>query len=176
MALTVEDGTGLETADAFISEAFADTYHAALGNTAWAAGTTELKEQAIRRATVYISESFNWKGFPVRYRDQALAWPRTYVDDKYGYGVDSDIVPSEVQKATAEVALRELATPGTMLPDFDPSATVKMEKVGPLAVEYALTRTDAKSTTPVLSIVTELLGPLLRGGGGTRISGGSHRV
>lgn len=175
MTLTVEDGTGLENADAFVDVDYVDAYHAALGNTAWSSGTTDTKEQAIRRATLYLSESYNWKGYPVRFRQQALAWPRTYVEDRYGFGIDSDVVPTEVKKATAEVALRELTTPNAMMPDFTPSAQVKRERVGPLEVEYSLVRSDAEGVRPILLIVRDLIGSLTRNSGG-RLSGYNARV
>ena len=43
MALTVEDGTGLVNADAYISVADADTYFLASANATWAAATSPAK-------------------------------------------------------------------------------------------------------------------------------------
>ena len=64
MALIVEDGTGLETAESYASVAQADARLAALGMTNWATLTTTEKEQALRRATVAMVQFFGgrWKG------------------------------------------------------------------------------------------------------------------
>ncbi len=50
MTLTVEDGSGRPDADAFVTVAVCDAYHAARGRAVWAAATEEAREQAIRRA------------------------------------------------------------------------------------------------------------------------------
>lgn len=177
MALTVEDGTGLAAAESFFSVAEADTYHADRGNTSWAAAaTTALKEEALRRASSYLDDSYGWKGRPVNGRDQGLAWPRTGVADGEGYSVASNVVPDEVERATAEIALRELAEPGAMTPDYVPSDRVKSEKIGPLSFEYDLSRTDAESARPILLIVRDLIGGLLVTGTGSRLAGTATRV
>lgn len=54
MALTVEDGTGLVDADSFVTLEEADAYHTAAGSTNWT-GTDESKEQALRRASRFLS-------------------------------------------------------------------------------------------------------------------------
>lgn len=173
MALIIEDGTGLSNADSFVSIADADAYHAAIGNSTWT-GTDEVKEQALRRASRFLSDSFKWKGYPVRGRDQSLAWPRFYVEDSEGYGIDSDEIPSEITKATNELALLELITPGTMTPTVTLSERVKREKVGPLEVEYLNAGVDAWADRPVVTKVIDLVGGLLRPGG-SRLQGQSFR-
>lgn len=178
MALTVEDGTGKSDADAFISLTYFKAYCDARGHTY---GTDTLIEQAIIRATDFLSDSYHWQGFKLKERghsdgEQALAWPRTYVQDRNGYAVASDIVPDEVQRATAEVTRRELETPGAMTPDYTASERVKSERVGSLAVEYDMTRTDAESVRPVLLVVRDLIGPFLKRGTGSRIVGSAARA
>lgn len=173
MALTVEDGTGLTNADSFVTLAAADAYHAAIGNATWT-GTDEVKEQAIRRASRFLTDSFKWKGYPIKGRDQSLAWPRFYVEDSEGYGIQPDEVPSEVIRATHELALLELITPGTMTPTVTLSARVKREKVGPLEVEYLNAGVDAWADRPVVTKVIDMVGGLLRPGG-SRLQGQSFR-
>lgn len=178
MALTVEDGTGLAAADALISLAYATTYHANRGNTAWAAESDDtLKENAIRRASTWITEAFRWKGAPVNGRTQALGWPRAYVIDREGYSVASNAVPDEIQRATAEVALRELATVGAMTPDFTPADEVESEKIGPIMVKYSLTQTGAQAQVPQITAVWNIVGGLTDGSaGGNRLAGATSRV
>lgn len=179
MAITVEDGTGKTTADAFISVAYAKSYFAARGRTYTGVYTDAQIETAIVRATDYLSESFRWAGFKVKGRnyptgEQALAWPRTDVVDRDGYSVAYTTVPVEVQRATAEVAWYELANPGAMAATYTPHGRVKSRRVGPIAVEYDLGRRDASGARPVILAVRDLIGPFLKSGT-SRIVGGAVR-
>jgi hypothetical protein len=173
MALVVEDGTGLATAESFGAVAGADAYHSDRGNTDWT-GTDEVKEQALRRASTFLSEGFAWKSWPVNGRDQGLAFPRAVFTDNNGYTVSG--LPKEIVLATYEIALRELVTPGAMTPDYTPSERLASASVGPISVSYDLSRTDAESARPVLLIVKGIIGPLLAGGGGSRLVGNSNRA
>jgi hypothetical protein len=175
MALVVENGSGLASANGFVSVAYVDAYHAEGGNATWT-GTDALKEAAIIRATRYLSNSYAWAGLRRLDRRQALAWPRVDVYDQEGYAVPFDAVPTEIERAVSEIALRELVAPGAMTPDYTPSERVKSEKVGSIAVEYDLSRTDAESVRPVLLVVRDLIGPLLASGGGSMVQGSAVRV
>ncbi len=175
MALTPEDGTGLANADALVDLATVDAYHTALGSAAWT-GTDAIKEEAIRRASNFLNTSFSWKGYPINGRTQAMSWPRHDVVDRNGYSVASDEVPIEIKNATAEVALRELTTPGTMTPDVTPSEAVKRAKAGPADVEFANYRTDAEASRPILLIVRDMVSGLTDSTAGSRVSGGVARV
>ena len=163
MALTVEDGSGLATADALVSLAFCDTYHTDRGNTAWT-GLDADKEGAIRRASFFLSNSYAWEGRRVKGRNQALAWPRAGVSDAEGLGILSTEVPTEVQQACAEAALRELVTVGALTPDYTPSERQSSVKAGPVSVTFDLSRKDADAVRPVMLIVRDLIGPFLAGG------------
>jgi len=176
VALIVEDGTNVSGADALASLAFVDTYHSSMGNTAWTGDDTIVKEPAIRRATAFLSNSYNWKGNRVNGRDQALAWPRAGVVDQDGYGIGSNEIPTELQNAVAEIALRELVTPGTMNPDFTQSAMVKREKVASLEVEYLNSSTSADAQRPVLLVVRDMISQFLVNGGTNRFSGRTVRA
>lgn len=175
MPLTVEDGTGLAGADAFVSLAYVDAYHTARGNAAWTGDDAD-KEAAIRRATFFLSNSYRWQGYKRNGRSQALAWPRYDVVDLEGWGVPFDAVPQEIKDATAEVALRELATPGAMTPDVTLADKVKREKVGPIEVEYANVSTGAEASRPVLMIVRDLIAPLLARVGRSPLVGSAVRA
>jgi hypothetical protein len=144
MAITVEDGTGLATADAYISEADADTYFAAIGNTTWSGASSGDKEQAIVKATRYMEKRFGnkWKGI-IASSTQALGWPRDYVYDKRGTELD-DQVPTAIAHACAEYALHALSNeliPSVIYPVADgapvPFGRInrKVEKVGPVYEE-----------------------------------------
>lgn len=132
MALVVEDGTGLATAESYISVADADTRATAFGNTAWT-GTDADKEAALRRATAYLEQQYRsrWKGTRLM-RAQALSWPRygAIVD---GWDIPSTEVPTDVANACADLAVRALTATLTA----DETRAVVREKVGPIEVEYS---------------------------------------
>jgi hypothetical protein len=175
MTLIVEDGSGMSNADALISVAFADTYHADRGNSAWT-GDATVKEPAIRRATSYISTAYTWQGWKRMGRPQSLAWPRTGVIDREGWGVAFDSVPIEIQRATAEVALRELVTPGIMDPDYYAADQVKSRKAGDTQEVYVLSGITAQSSRPILLIVRDLIAPLVKIGSDNCLVGSAYRV
>lgn len=137
MSLIVETGTADSTAESLGSVAFADTYHSDRGNSAWAALTTPVKEQSLRKATEYMFQIFNhrWAGY--RMKDtQALDWPRDYVPRIVAltgtlyYANNS--VPVDVQRACAELALK--ASTGNLLADLT-QAKVSVT-VGPISTTY----------------------------------------
>lgn len=152
--LTVEDGTIVADADSYISAEDAATYHAARGNTAWAALTGDAPDQHLRKATDYMGQVYGlrWKGYRVS-ETQVLDWPREEVV-VFGFEVDTDVVPDAVRYACAELALRSVA--GTLLPDTT-RRTIR-EKVGPIEVEY-----DKNSPlNPDYQAIDNLLAPYLR--------------
>lgn len=133
MTLIVEDGTGLSTAESYISVADADTRHTNNGSTLWPGTlTTAEKEEALRRATIYMEGAYRlrWRGTRLL-RAQALSWPRygAIVD---GWDISSDVVPTEVANACADLALKAAA--GDLAADL--TRGVVREKVGPLETEY----------------------------------------
>jgi hypothetical protein len=159
MALIVENGTGLSTAESYVSVADAGTRHTNLGNTAWT-GTDAVKEAALRRATQYMLQTYRgrWHGERIN-GTQALDWPRSWVTVD-GYAVDADIVPTDIANACADLALRALAADLAA----DLTRGVVREKVGPLETEY-----DRNSPQSVrYRAIDMMLAPYLtRGAGGS---------
>ncbi|HNY81066.1 MAG: hypothetical protein RBS72_22010 [Sedimentisphaerales bacterium] len=104
----VEDGTGLSTANSYLSVADADTYHANITrSTNWSSATQTEKENALIVATQYLDIRFQgrWRGYR-NTRSQALSWPRYSVEDDDGYVLDATALPQKLQDACAEMALR----------------------------------------------------------------------
>jgi hypothetical protein len=176
MAIVVEDGTGLSTAESYITVAYADDYHSDRAQTTWD-GSDEDKEAALRRALAYLDGRYGprFNGLRKLGRDQALMWPRVGATDSEGWVIDSDVIPPELKRAQAEAALRELEEPGFLAPDVSTAGSVTMvrEKVGPLETEtqYAATGSSnssvAERTRPFIQTLDDLLAPLLRGVGGS---------
>lgn len=137
MALIVETGAGLETSESYVSVAEADEYHASRGNAAW--DLIDDKEALLRQATDYMLQTYRgkWKGYRTT-AIQALDWPRAEValNDVAGpsdFYISNEIVPVEVRRACAELALR--ASTEQLLPDE--TQQVIKETVGPISVQYS---------------------------------------
>lgn len=177
MALIVEDGTGKADAESYISVADADTYFSKRGNATWAALTTDQKEQALRKGTDYMVETYRlrWKGSRVN-GVQALDWPRAFVlrDDFRYAGMNgatmiggdafypSNEVPEEVKRACAEMAVRS-RTYAELSPDA--AAQVKSETVGPISVTYA----DGARQSVKYAAIDGILRPFLIANGGISV-------
>jgi hypothetical protein len=157
MSLVTENGTGLATAESYISVADADARHAVFGNTAWAALGTSAKEIALRKATAYMVQQYRarWAGERIN-STQALDWPRWGVTVGCYY-VDSDSVPVTVADACADLALRALTE--DLAPDLD--RAIVREKVGPLETEYERFAPQAKR----FRAIDMALAPFLTGSG-----------
>jgi len=154
MALVVEDGSGLNTANAYVSEAFVDTYHDDRNNTAWTDYTPPEKQAAIIRATDYIDKRFGrrFRGYR-RTKEQALEWPRLDAEDDDGFLLSSvDAVPRNLEKAAAEYALRA-ALCGVLAPDPISSVPKQSQESG------STTRPDA-GVTGEISMKREQVGPI----------------
>ena len=166
MALTVENGTGLATAESYLSVVDADAYHSSRGTAeaSWVGLDEDVKEQCLRRATDFMLQMYRgaWKGVAVKPDTQALDWPRysVYPSDSVLYALPSTAVPTEVQKACAELALR--ANAGGLTSDVAPTGAVLSEQVGSIAVTYA----NASTTQIRYIAIDRMLGPLLLDGAG----------
>lgn len=162
MALTVEDGTGLSGANAYVDVAFADAYFLERGNSNWTGAATD-KEVALIVATEYAD--LRWrrrlKGVPLT-RDQALEFPRAGLWDRYGRSLDA--IPESWKKAVCEYAVQALS--GTLMEESvvgGPAVKRKKTVVGPLTTEVEY----ATSATPKAFPKADLLvRPLLAGSGG----------
>ena len=106
VTLVVEDGSGVDNANAYGALADVNTYHSDRNNTYWAAVATD----DLRRACIIRASDFIDKRFKVRFRgyrltvEQALAWPRLNAYDNDRYSLQG--VPPQIFKAMCEYALR----------------------------------------------------------------------
>lgn len=129
MPFTVEDGTGVEDFNSYVTVAYADAYFADRGSTTWT-GEDSLKQGALVRATDYVRAFFT---------------PR-FDPDKF----PEDDLPDALRRAVSEYALIELVTPGSLAPtpkveDSGLSVVTTKRKVGPLERTFAVAGgSDAK--------------------------------
>jgi len=134
MALIVEDGSGVESANTYVATADIDTYCSDLGLTAWAAGTTPEKEAANLRAMQYI-ESLSYKGIKSN-SDYSLKFPRYDIWTEDGYLIDSDEIPNDLKKAVCRAAYEEIVSLGILQSNLTRSDFTKREKVSSIEMEY----------------------------------------
>lgn len=150
MTLVVEDWSGVDDANGYITVAFFRSYHDARGNDyatiingADTAAEDDAIGQAIIKATDYMEIIYGdrWKGV-VATEATTLQFPRSYMYDRKG-----DLVqdwPADIQKACAEYTFRALS--GELMPDpvvlDDTNQLIKMkeETVGPITekTEYSV--------------------------------------
>lgn len=162
MALVTEDGTGLATAESYISVADADTYIAAYkgANATWDGATEAAKEIAARQATQYLDGLYIWKGVKA-YTVQALGWPRNYAYDETGTAYT--LVPTKLEQATAEVMFL-IITGVSLTATVTQASQTKSKRVeGAVSVEYF----DSVTYQPVFPVITRLLSDLAAMGGRT---------
>lgn len=160
MALIVEDGTGLSTAESYISVADAKAYHLKMGNEdAWDA--IDNQEAALRKATRYMVQVYRtyWAG-ERRTTTQALDWPRANVPMLDGPGAgewmnfyDFTVVPNEIKEACAELALK--TADGALLADTE--RAVQTETVGPISTTYFSSDDQQKRYAAVGSLLTPFM-------------------
>lgn len=173
-SLIVEDGTGLTTANSYISLSFADSYHRERLNDRWRTDslgngvTGEKRTSAILQATEYIDAEFVFRGcatFPEN--PQVLAWPRIGILTEDNELVDSESLPVAVQRATAEMALSILELGGALPTQATGSVKQRRERVGVVESELKF---DASETARFFPRVHQLLAQLVAG---TRYGGGN---
>lgn len=155
MTLVVESGSGSATAESYATVAQADTRLAGFGDTLWPTMSEAEKEQALRRATAFMEQSYRqaWRGTRLL-RAQALSWPR-YSVCVDGFSVESSIVPAEVIAACIDLAFK--AAFGELAPDLE--RAIIREKVGPLETEYSAHSPQAKRYVAI----SGTLAPYLKG-------------
>ncbi len=130
--IIVETGAGLPDADSYASILQADTRCISLGVTAWAALIGDVKEVALRRATVAMQRDYRsrWTGARVSI-SQALDWPR-YGASVDGFLLPHDLVPSDIINACIDRAALDQLMPVVV---FE-VPQIKREKVGPLETDF----------------------------------------
>ena len=162
MSVVVEDGTGKETANSYISLVDASTYHTDRGNATWAAAASDaVRNAALIKSAQWLDGQYRsrWVGFKTD-EDQSMCWPRYEAYDEDGYYIDSDAVPTRITYAQAEAALA-IVDGVDLSPSLDRGGRVRREKVGPIETEYF----DGAPARTVLSAVSDLVKGYVSGPG-----------
>ena len=173
MALTVEDGTGLATADAYWSLADTTTcltdYYTGISTfTTWNALSDEAKERSIRWGTFYLDTLYGPSFMGNRVLEtQALQFPRYGLESPDGYALDSDEVPLDIKQAMAIAAMNQGAG-DVLLPDLTAEDGSPLEKksisLGPIKLfkDYGGARSEVIKK---YTMIEKLVDPYLVGGG-----------
>lgn len=165
-------------ADYYGSEGAADTYHAAHGNTAWAAALSAAKLAALLIASERLDADYasSFNGYPTGLRAQKRQWPRTSAWDIYGYSFANDEIPVQVQEATYELALRQIVKPGSLFKDWTAGKDIKSVSVdGAVSVTFAGAG-SIQDVQTIIPVIDGILWPILHQGTGTMYAGSVQRT
>lgn len=132
---------------------------------------------ALLVASEWLDGSFGyrWPGYKVGDRaQQTRDWPRSWVQDREGYPVSADFVPTEIENATYEAALRHLQDATVLNADHTPNRYKRVSIEGSVSAEYL--SLSAEQVQKQFPIIGQILAPLLEGNGGvSSISSGIVR-
>lgn len=153
MAIVVEDGTGLENSNSYISVNDATVYFSVRGITSWSELTQDKQEIALIKATDYLDNAFDWNG-KKKTQEQALKFPRENLVDSDGYKVEG--IPLNLKYAECECAIL-IATGTELFQVLETNGAVTSEKIGELAFTYDVSQ-KIKDSSVYESINTRLRG------------------
>lgn len=166
MAIVVEDGTGLENSNSYVSVEDANAYFSTRAVTEWLTKALKDKEAALIKATDYIDQRWGPKlqGYPLT-RDQALEFPRLGCYDRYGYLAEG--VPMDIAKAACEYAL---ITFDQSLGPANPTTSKEIKKkkvvVGPITTETEYVGSNSQTDTIKYPVADSYVKQFGRGGNG----------
>lgn len=156
MTLVVEPGSGLSNSNSYATSAQLETYCDDRGITL----ATGDEDAALVVGTAYIDNTYRTR-FPGQrklFRNQALEWPRVGVVDMNGYPVTDNEIPVEIIRATCEAAIRELTSPGSLVPDLERGGAVKRLKAGSVEIEYGTNASPVTVFQNIDRILSSLIG------------------
>ena len=168
MAFTVEDGTIVANANAYITVAEFKAYHDEVGNSYAALADDTAIEQAIVKATRYVERRWGnrFRG-TIQDTDQVLSFPRLYLQDRYGRLLTG--IPTVLKDAIAIYALASAS--GALEPEptvQENGQTLKRvrEKVGPIETETEYSDDASVDVTRLIPEADRLIQQLVFGVGG----------
>ncbi|KKK77624.1 hypothetical protein LCGC14_2851700 [marine sediment metagenome] len=134
---TLVTTAGSATANAYVTLVVADQYdedRPSVGTT-WSSATDAEKNAAILWATTLMDSLWEWSGFTTD-SIQSLLWPREGMlkRNEWEY-VDDDVIPPELQEATAEYARQLLVSDRAGDSDIETQGLTAV-KAGPVALQF----------------------------------------
>lgn len=171
MALIVEDGTGLATADSYASIVDLEAELAKLGK-ALTTTDADAKDALAREATSFIEAHFRFPG-RIKLETQALLFPRYDHVDRAGRLLSSSAIPADLVRAQA--LLMKQAESGALDPQPAQSQEVESftKRVGPITRSYSYRAGSDRPRYPeVECILAKINGYRIDSGGALRASRG----
>lgn len=160
MAFALDATVGGTSANSYISLANAELYfEERLNVTNWSSATDDNKGKALVMATRRIDQE-RFEGEKVA-SAQALKWPRYWALDDNGDEFASNEIPTIVEHATCELALRILNDGTTDFYADDGLERFNRAKIGPIDVEIR----HGHSAAELPEVVLNLLRPVILSSG-----------
>lgn len=145
--------------NAYAGLAAADSWFAARGKTGWQQHDEAARHAALIAAADWLDGVFRFAGTPLL-PTQMRAWPRRGIGGMQPAG--TSVLPLPVQQAYFELALALLEGEGAAERLCGFSGAVRREKIGGLAIDYAVAARGGGR-------LTALLAPYLASGTATRV-------
>ena len=117
-------------------------------------------DSGLIRATAALDGAYRmiYPGYRTLGRQQGLEWPRTAAYDYEGLVIDTHEVPREVIAATCEIAIREIAVPGSMAPDLAAGGFIRALRAGSVSIEYT---GAAYQVQPIYTKINDIMASLI---------------
>lgn len=130
IAFEKETGTGSSTATSYADVADFRQYWDNRG-VDYSTIVDDTVKAWLNNATEYLDNTYNFEGEPSN-DDQALAWPRTGVTNRYNEDIAYDVIPIEVINSTCYMAAQ--VSQGSL---FVIDEGIKSESYGPVSKTYS---------------------------------------
>ena len=153
MAFIVEDGTGIEDANAYVDSEYISDYLMGERLAQFEELDDDEQEAAIIAGTQYVDISYEYIGNRLSL-EQGLNWPR--VDAEYqGFVIEG--VPTAVKKATCEAVWLAMTEEGGLF-STEGDKEVASERIeGAVAISYVNPKDKVKETISRFEILDKLL-------------------
>lgn len=168
MAIVIEDGTGLSTAEAYVSVADFKTYWSNRGVTLADTYSDAQLEAALRKGFTYINTIGRYKAVTLTLA-QSGEFPRDGLTDWNGRLIEG--VPRQVKEAQNELSYKALTE--ELYEDLDRGGRVASESVGPISVSYFADAPAGKTfraammiLKPFMRSVSDAFAPYIGGAAG----------
>ena len=151
--MVVEDGTGIQNANSYVTIEYADSYFQARNSSGWSSLTTAIKESALIQVTDFIDNIFQWYG-KKEFENQSLRFPRKNLTDYEGAEIKG--VPDCLKQAVCDAAIITLKS--ELFQSSEVNGDVVSENITSLSFTYSKTERKITSRTLYDSINTKLRG------------------
>jgi len=148
---TLEDGTGIEDANAYVDEDWVSNYF--MGDRLARFNELTDKESIIVQATQLVDISYEWKGTRCSI-EQGLCFPRDGIEFE---GHEITGIPSALKKAVCEAILIVMNSGDSLFSNDNQREVVKESVAGAISVEYASASEKGREAVTRYEILDRIL-------------------